>query len=47
LEDRLLSFITDKARLQQMAEDGRKHVLANHTRSAVARYMLNEISKSA
>jgi hypothetical protein len=43
LADRLLAFLADKGRLVRMAEAGRKHVLANHTRSAVARYMLKEV----
>ena len=43
LGDQLLALLVDKGRLVRMAEAGRRHVLANHTRSAVARYMLKEI----
>jgi hypothetical protein len=43
LADQLLALLMDKGRLVRMAEAGRQHVLANHTRSAVARYMLKEI----
>jgi hypothetical protein len=39
----LLAYLADKRRLARMAEAGRRHVLANHTRSGVARYMLKEI----
>jgi hypothetical protein len=39
----LLALLVDKGRLVRMAEAGQQHVLANHTRSAVARYMLKEI----
>jgi len=42
LAERLLALLADKGRLLRMAEAGRQHVLANHTRSAVARYILNE-----
>lgn len=41
--DQLLAYLADKRRLVRMAEAGRRHVLANHTRSGVARYMLKEI----
>jgi hypothetical protein len=40
----LLAVLANKDRLMGMAEAGREHVLANHTRSAVARYMLREIA---
>jgi hypothetical protein len=43
LADRLRALLMDKRRLVRMAEAGRQHVLANHTRSAVARYILKEI----
>ncbi|MEH2506442.1 MULTISPECIES: glycosyltransferase [unclassified Bradyrhizobium] len=43
LADQLLALLVDKDRLLRMAEAGRRHVLANHTRSAVANYMLKEI----
>ncbi len=43
LADQLRALLVDKGRLVRMAEAGRRHVLANHTRSAVARYMLKEI----
>jgi glycosyl transferase family 1 len=47
LATRATELIADKPRLARMAEQGRRHVLANHTRSAVARYMLNELGESA
>ncbi|HEY6982750.1 glycosyltransferase [Reyranella sp.] len=46
LADQVVSLLADKPRLSQMAEDGRRHVLANHTRSAVGRYMLDELARS-
>ena len=39
----VFAFLADKDKLMRMAAAGRRHVLANHTRSAVARYMLQEI----
>jgi ribonuclease D len=45
LAARITELMADKPRLARMAEDGRRHVLANHTRSAVARYMLNELNE--
>jgi hypothetical protein len=44
LGDRLVEALRDKARLRAMADAGRKHVLENHTRSAVARYILAEVA---
>ena len=43
LAERLLAMLADKDRLLRMADAGRRHVLANHTRTAVARYMLEEV----
>jgi hypothetical protein len=43
LAELLLAVLPNKDRLMRMAEAGRRHVLANHTRSAVARYMLREV----
>jgi hypothetical protein len=43
LVELLLAVLTNKERLMHMAETGRHHVLANHTRSAVARYILREL----
>ncbi|NOJ43319.1 glycosyltransferase family protein [Bradyrhizobium australiense] len=43
LVDQLPALLVDKDRLLRMAEAGRRHILANHTRSAVANYMLKEI----
>ena len=43
LAGQLLALLVDKSRLVRMAEAARQHVLANQTRSAVARYMLKEI----
>jgi|RhiMethySRZTD1v2_1073278.scaffolds.fasta_scaffold44391_2 hypothetical protein len=43
LADELLAYLVDKRRLVRMAETGRRHVLANHTRSGVAHHMLKEI----
>lgn len=44
---RVLELLADKPRLARMSEEGRRHVLANHTRSAVGRYMLKELADSA
>jgi hypothetical protein len=38
----LRQALADKPRLLRMAEQGRRHVLAHHTRAALARYMLQE-----
>jgi glycosyl transferase family 1 len=43
LERRVIELLADKPMLRRMAEAGRRHVLANHTRSAVARYILDEL----
>ena len=43
LAELLLTALANKDMLMRMAEAGRQHVLANHTRSAVARYMLRQI----
>lgn len=40
----LTRLLADRAKLVQMAQAGRRHVLANYTRSAVARYMLSELA---
>jgi hypothetical protein len=45
LVELLLAALANKDKLMRMAEAGRRHVLANHTRSAVARYMLREIAE--
>jgi hypothetical protein len=42
---RVLELLADKSRLVRMSEQGRRHVLANHTRSAIARYMLSELAR--
>jgi hypothetical protein len=42
--DRVVALLADKPRLSSMAEEGRRYVLANHTRPAVARYILNELA---
>jgi hypothetical protein len=42
--DRIVALLADKPRLSRMAEEGRRHVLANQTRSAVARYILSELA---
>ena|SRR5215471_17639577 len=47
LVELLLAALANKDRLVRMAEAGRRRVLANHTRSAVARYMLQEIAGKA
>jgi glycosyltransferase involved in cell wall biosynthesis len=44
LAELLHAVLADKGRLMRMAEAGRQHVLVNHTRSAVARYVLREIA---
>ena len=36
-----------RAALTAVAEEGRRTVLANHTRAAVARYILDELATSA
>jgi Glycosyl transferases group 1 len=46
LAARILELLADKPRLRRMSEEGRRYVLGNHTRSAVGRYMLNEIAAS-
>jgi glycosyltransferase involved in cell wall biosynthesis len=43
LAELLLAVLANKDALMHIAETGRQHVLANHTRSAVARYILREI----
>jgi hypothetical protein len=45
LVELLPAALADKDRLMRIAEAGRQYVLANHTRSAVARYMLREIAE--
>jgi glycosyltransferase involved in cell wall biosynthesis len=42
--ERVVALLADKPRLSGMAEEGRRYVLANHTRPAVARYILSEIA---
>jgi hypothetical protein len=44
LTELLHAVLANKDRLMRMAAAGRRHVLANHTRSAVARYILREIA---
>jgi hypothetical protein len=46
LAARVIEILTDKQRLARMAEEGRRYVLANHTRAAVARYILSELAGS-
>jgi hypothetical protein len=41
--ERVVALLADKPRLSRMAEEGRRYVLAHHTRPAVARYILNEL----
>jgi hypothetical protein len=43
---RVVELLADKPRLSRMSEEGRRYVLANHTRSAVGRYILGELSES-
>ena len=43
----LARLLADKERLRAMAQSGRRHVLENHTRAAVARYMLSELDHAA
>jgi hypothetical protein len=43
---RVLELLADKPKLACMSEEGRRYVLANHTRSAVGRYMLKELAES-
>jgi hypothetical protein len=43
---RAVELLADKVKLLRMSEEGRRHVLANHTRSAVARYILRELTGS-
>ncbi|HWX30004.1 MAG TPA: glycosyltransferase [Steroidobacteraceae bacterium] len=43
LAEMLHAVLANKDMLMRVAEAGRQHVLANHTRSAVARYILREI----
>ena len=45
LAERLRGFLTDKSRLLRMGAAGREHVLANHTRAAVASTMLSELGR--
>lgn len=45
--DLLPALLAGKRRLMRMAEVGRQQVLANHTRSALARYMMREVAKEA
>jgi hypothetical protein len=45
LGELLVAVLANKERLLRMAEAARQHVLANYTRSAVARYILREIAK--
>jgi len=47
LATRVFELLADKPRLVYMPEEGRRYVLANHTRSAVGRYMLSELAGSA
>ena len=46
LAQQIVGFLADKPRLSRMAAEGRQHVLSNHTRSAVARYMLASLAAS-
>jgi Glycosyl transferases group 1 len=46
LAARVIELLADKQRLARMAEAGRRYVLANHTRSAVARYIMSELEKA-
>jgi hypothetical protein len=46
LTARVIGLLADKQRLARMAEEGRAYVLSNHTRSAVARYILSEVAES-
>jgi glycosyl transferase family 1 len=46
LAERVIEILANKQRLAHMAEEGRRYVLANHTRSAVARYILSEVAGS-
>lgn len=46
LATRVVELLADKPRLSRMAEEGRRHVLANHTRAAVGRYILGELAES-
>jgi hypothetical protein len=41
---RVVELLADKPKLSRMSEEGRRYVLANHTRSAVARYILRELT---
>jgi glycosyltransferase involved in cell wall biosynthesis len=41
--ERVVALLAEKPRLSRMAEEGRRYVLAHHTRPAVARYILNEL----
>jgi hypothetical protein len=43
---RVVELLADKPRLSRMSEEGRRYVLANHTRSAVGRYILSELAES-
>ena len=43
----MLAFLMDKDRLVRMAAAGQRYVLANHTRTAVARYMVSEILRQS
>jgi hypothetical protein len=45
--ERIVALLADKVRLTAMAEEGRRTVLANHTRSAVAHYILDELATNA
>jgi hypothetical protein len=45
--ERIVALLADKVRLTAVAEEGRRTVLANHTRSAVARYILDELAGNA
>jgi hypothetical protein len=44
LSDLLVRLLADKNILVRMAESARQHVLAHHTRAAVARYVANEVA---
>lgn len=46
LAQHLVTALADKERLLRIAQAGRTHVLANHTRSAVARSMIAEAAKA-
>ena len=44
---RVLELLGDRQSLARISAEGRRHVLANHTRSAVGRYILSELEASS